>query len=149
MSLIYLSILQGADLLVMKKESGMSRSKASRSRIKQDRLSSISIIVVCTIFTSFGQLFLKLGANKLQFSLQGIFLNLPLAAGIIFYAVGAVLLIYSLKKADLSVIYPFVSLSFIWVSILSYFFLHESLSIIQFAGMLCIIFGVSLIGGGR
>jgi undecaprenyl phosphate-alpha-L-ara4N flippase subunit ArnE len=106
-------------------------------------------MIVCTIFTSLGQLFLKLGANRVEFSLQGIFLNLQLIAGIFFYVVGAVLLIYSLKKANLSFIYPFVSLSFIWVSLLSYFFLHESLSFIQLLGIPCIIIGVALIGGGR
>jgi drug/metabolite transporter (DMT)-like permease len=131
--------------LVKKKE----KQAANSNQEKQGRLSSIALMVVCTIFTSLGQLFLKLGANKLQFSLQGIFFNLPLIAGIIFYAIGAVLLIYSLKKANLSFIYPFVSLSFIWVSLLSYFFLNESLSFIQLLGIPCIILGVSLIGGGR
>jgi drug/metabolite transporter (DMT)-like permease len=125
------------------------KQAAKPGQEKQSRMSSIGLMIVCTIFTSLGQLFLKLGANKLQFSLQGVFLNLPLIAGIIFYAVGAVLLIYSLKKANLSFIYPFVSLSFIWVSLLSYFFLNESMSFIQLLGIPCIILGVSLIGGGR
>lgn len=135
---------------INKKENAAGQNRANRiNQEKQGKLSSITLMIVCTIFTSLGQLFLKFGANKLQFSLQGIFLNLPLFAGIIFYGVGAVLLIYSLKKANLSFIYPFVSLSFIWVSLLSYFFLNESPSFIQLLGIPCIIIGVSLIGGGR
>jgi undecaprenyl phosphate-alpha-L-ara4N flippase subunit ArnE len=135
---------------INKKENTAGQNQSNKvNQENQARLSSIALMVVCTVFTSLGQLFLKLGANKLQFSLQGVFLNLPLVAGIIFYAIGAVLLIYSLKKANLSFIYPFVSLSFIWVSLLSYFFLGESMSFIQLLGIPCIILGVSLIGGAR
>lgn len=135
---------------INKKENTAGQNRAARiNQEKQGRLSSIALMIVCTIFTSLGQLFLKLGANKLEVSLKGIFLNFPLIVGIIFYAIGAALLIYSLKKANLSFIYPFVSLSFIWVSLLSYFFLNESLSFIQLLGIPFIIIGVSLIGGGR
>lgn len=120
-----------------------------KENINQNKLASIALVIVCTVFTSLGQLFLKLGANRLQFSLQGVFLNVHLIFGIIFYGVGAILLIYSLKKANLSFVYPFVSLSFIWVSLLSYFFLNESMAFIQFLGIPCIILGVSFIGGGK
>jgi undecaprenyl phosphate-alpha-L-ara4N flippase subunit ArnE len=68
--------------------------------------------------------------------------------GVISYAIGAILLIIALKYGDLSLIYPFVALSFIWVALLSIVIFHERISLINWLGIFIIIIGVSLIGYG-
>lgn len=126
------------------------------SRIKKTKESSNNkipfkaflIIVLCTVFTALGQLFWKLSAKTFGISIAGTILNYYLILGFLSYGLGAILLIFALRKADLSVIYPFVSLSFIWVALLSILFLHESISIIHWAGMIAIIIGVALIARG-
>lgn len=105
-------------------------------------------MLFCTLFSAAGQLFLKLGAKGLDFSIQGTILNFTLVAGCLLYFVGAALLVLSLKRAELSVTYPLVSLSFIWVSLLSIFFLGETLALWDWAGIVLIIAGISLIGRG-
>jgi uncharacterized membrane protein len=45
---------------------------------------------------------------------------------------------------DLSVLYPLIALSYVWVSFLSYFVLKEPVSIVNFIGYAVIIVGVSL-----
>ena len=113
-------------------------------------LRAIILVVFCTIFTSIGQLLLKIGANRLQLDFFSLITNYPLILGFVSYAIGTVLLIMALKLGELSVLYPFISLGFIWVSILSIAFLEEIMTGGKWLAIILIILGVSLIGrGGR
>jgi drug/metabolite transporter (DMT)-like permease len=131
-----------------------SRKKTSKLATKKNASgsnpigSAILLIILCTIFTSLGQLFLKFGANRLVLSIPGILADWQLLLGCFFYAIGAIIMILALRKGDLSLIYPFVSLSFIWVALLSLIFLGESIMILQWLGIAIIISGVSLVGWG-
>ena len=109
---------------------------------------AIVLVVFCTIFTSVGQLFWKLGANRLQLDFFSLITNYPLILGFISYAIGTVLLLNALKLGELSVLYPFISLSFIWVGILSIVFLGEIMTSLKWIAIILIIFGVSMIGWG-
>ena len=109
---------------------------------------AILLIVFCTLFTSVGQLFWKLGANRLQFNFFSLITNYPLIFGFVSYAIGTVLLLKALKLGELSVLYPFISLSFIWVSMLSIAFLGEVMTGLKWISIILIIMGVSLIGFG-
>jgi drug/metabolite transporter (DMT)-like permease len=104
-------------------------------------------VALATFLTATGQLLYKLGANQLVFGLE-LFTNWPLIAGLCIYAVSAVILVISLKYGELSVLYPVVALSFVWVNILSSYFLAEPLTILKWLGVVCIIVGVSCIGMG-
>ncbi|MBW2985611.1 EamA family transporter [Candidatus Woesearchaeota archaeon] len=111
---------------------------------------AIILIVFCTIFTSVGQLLWKFGANRLQLDFFSLITNYPLILGFVSYAIGTVLLLSALKLGDLSVLYPFISLSFIWVSMLSLTFLGEIMTSLKWIAIILIIMGVSLIGlGGK
>ncbi|GIU68964.1 MAG: membrane protein [Candidatus Woesearchaeota archaeon] len=108
---------------------------------------AIFFVILCTVFTSLGQILLKIGAKSI-YSFISIITNISLILGFLSYAIGAVLLIISLKYADLSLVYPFIALSFIWVSIASIYLFNENISIINWIGLFSIIFGVSFIGLG-
>ena len=64
------------------------------------------------------------------------------------YALGTVLFIPALKGGDLSILYPFVALTYIWVSLLSVKFLGEKMNFMKWMGISLIIVGVSFIGIG-
>ena len=68
--------------------------------------------------------------------------------GFVCYGLGAILLIIALKYGDLSLIYPFIALSFVWVNIASIFLFGEFISTINWIGIAAIMLGVSLIGYG-
>jgi uncharacterized membrane protein len=108
----------------------------------------VALAIVCTLFTAFGQLFQKMGVDELELSLPGIITNIPLIAGVLLYIIGGVVMIYALKQAELSVVYPFFSLSFIWVAILSVVMLKESIVFLHGLGILVIISGVCFVGRG-
>jgi drug/metabolite transporter (DMT)-like permease len=107
-------------------------------------------MLFCTLFTSFGQYFLKRGIQNSSFSLSlsAIGIHPMLVIGCILYGLGAVTLILILKHADLSLAYPFISLSFIWVALLSMLFLGETIKGVQWAGIFIIILGVYFVGKG-
>jgi drug/metabolite transporter (DMT)-like permease len=106
-----------------------------------------ALMVVCTIFTSLGQIFFKLASSSLKFDLT-IFTNYWLFLGLFFYFLGAIMLIISLKKGQLSIVYPLISLSFIWVTIISLFVLNEVLTVNKIVGIAFIFAGITLIGRG-
>ena len=110
-------------------------------------LRPIILVIVCTILTSSGQILWKMGAGHVD-TLHNIITNIPLIAGFVSYGLGAILLIMALKYGDLSVVYPFIALSFIWVALLSIVIFHERISLINWLGIFIIIIGVSLIGYG-
>ena len=64
------------------------------------------------------------------------------------YAIGAMLLIVALRDGELSVLYPIIALSFVWVTLISIFLFHEYVSAYNWVGVAAILLGVSLIGYG-
>lgn len=108
------------------------------------------MVVFCTFLTSTGQFLIKKGTFFIADSFWSIF-NVPLVSGFALYALGAVILVIALKYGELSVLYPFIALSFIWVFLFSIFLLEEKIFFVNWAGLVLIILGVSLIGrgGGR
>ncbi len=118
------------------------------TKMKKKLAKPLLLIILCTIFTAAGQLLLKLGLNSLSLSFIGVITNFQLIAGIIVYLMGAAIMVYALKQAELSLLYPFLSLSFIWVALLSIFVLKETIFLVQGLGILTIITGVFLVGRG-
>ena len=74
--------------------------------------------------------------------------NYNVLIGAFLYGIGTILFIPALKHGELSVLYPFVSTSYIWVSILSMSFLGEKMNREKWLGIALIIVGVTLIGLG-
>jgi drug/metabolite transporter (DMT)-like permease len=108
---------------------------------------AIPIVIACTLFTSIGALFIKQGVDKFEeFTLSGLLPAYPIIIGLFFYFLGFILLTISFKHGELSTLFPFVSLSFVWVAILSTIVLKESVSLIEGLGVGVIVLGVVLIG---
>ena len=109
---------------------------------------AIALVVFCTLITSLGQFTIKLGIQDFSFDMRLIITNWYLLGGFALYFLGAALLIIALKHGELSVLYPVIALSFVWVNLLSGWFLHEMVSSYDWIGIAFIIAGVSLIGYG-
>jgi uncharacterized membrane protein len=109
---------------------------------------AIPIVVICTIFTTIGQLLFKQSSVTFSWNVLSILTNYSLILGFLSYGLGALLLILSLRYGKLSVIYPFVALTFVWVAIGSYFFFNESFTVVKVLGILFIILGTVYISRG-
>jgi len=103
---------------------------------------AIFAIVMCTLLTSSAQVFYKKGTNILEFNLHSIITNYYLLIGLVIYAIASIVMILAFKGGDVNVIYPIVSLSYIWVSLLSMYFFNEKMGLFKWIGIAFIILGV-------
>ena len=111
-------------------------------------LSSILLVVLGSFIGSFGAVFLKIGSEKLRHGLSNI-LSLPLATGVAMYLLSSVFFIAALRNGELSVLYPLVSLGYIWTLLWSNLFFKEPFTRHKFLGLFLILVGVSFIGMGN
>jgi uncharacterized membrane protein len=108
---------------------------------------AIYLIVVCTLFTALAQFFLKMGLSSFRFDISSLISNYYLLAGVFFYIVAIGLLFSSLYFGELSVVFPLVTLGYVWVAIMGYTLLGESIGIFRVVGLSLIIFGAIFLGG--
>ncbi len=109
---------------------------------------AIGLMLLCTAFTSFAQVFYKLGATRLEFNLFALITNLPLITGMVLYLLGAGIMITAFKGGEVSVLYPIVATSYIWVSLLSIYFFNENLNLFRWTGIFVVITGIIFISIG-
>jgi|SRR3989344_2974164 len=112
------------------------------------KLWSILLVLFTTLLTSSAQLLYKFGSATLTFNITSILTNYYLLGGILLYAVGGILMILSFRGGEVSVLYPIIATSYIWVSWLSIFFLNERMNAFKWFGVAFIIFGIISIGYG-
>ncbi len=103
-----------------------------------------------TFLAATAQVLWKYGTVRLgeHPSLIAVIMDVPLFAGLAVYGFGAILMIVALKHGELSVLYPLISLSYVWVAILSVLLFHESMPAAKIAGICTIMAGVATLGRG-
>ena len=109
---------------------------------------AVFLVIITTFLVSFAQLCYKLGVVKLNLSFSGIFLNYYLLLGLFLYGIGAAILIVALKKDELSTLYPIIATGYIWVLILSKYFLNEQINYLKWFGVIAIVLGIVFVGWG-
>jgi multidrug transporter EmrE-like cation transporter len=108
---------------------------------------SIALVFCCTIFGAAGQILIKSGANTLASpSPLAMVTNLPLMAGYSLYGISAALLVLALRDGELSILYPVISLTYVWVTFLSLVFFRETLNVFKLVGVAVIVAGVAILG---
>lgn len=111
---------------------------------------AVLLVVFCTFLGAAAQILMKMGAehSKTHPGLFGMITNPLLIAGYCLYAVVTVLIVVAYKDGELSVLYPIISLSYVWVTALSYFIFHDTLNPYKLIGVAVIICGVAVLGRG-
>ncbi len=115
---------------------------------KSNKTKAIVLIIICTLFATAAQPLYKIGISRLSLSNSIISLiteNIAVIAGLFFYGLAAIFLIFALKYGELSMTMPLMATSYIWVFIISIVFLHEKLSAQKLSGTLSIVAGIYLI----
>lgn len=125
-----------------------SISRKDRTGKKVDKRVIVTIII-CTLLTAAGQVLIKQSVSSTESVLRAM-ISITMILGLMIYAIASVLLITALKGSELSVVYPFIALSYVWIALFSLLLFHENISSINVVGIALIIAGVSFIGrGGR
>ena len=99
----------------------------------------------CAFIGAMGQIFFKLGSASLTMTLRSWLFNWRLLVGVALYAISTLLFVSALRYGRLSVLYPLIGTSYIWVSLFASRFLGESLSALQWLGILLIVGGIALV----
>jgi drug/metabolite transporter (DMT)-like permease len=110
-------------------------------------LSSMALVLCASFIGSFGAVFLKAGAARLHGGLIHIF-NLKLALGVLFFLTSSVFFVMGIRHGELSVLYPMVSLGYVWTLLWSRIFFHEPFTRQKFVGLGLILVGVFFVGLG-
>lgn len=106
------------------------------------------LVLFTTLLTSSAQILWKKGSATLTFNLFGIITNQYIIGGIILYVIGGTFLIISFRGGEVSVLYPIIATSYIWVSFLSMIYLGEIMNALKWTGIISIISGIALIRFG-
>ena len=112
-------------------------------------MSSIVLVLFGSFIGSFGAVFLKLGAEHMKGSLLRLLTNYWLAVGVILYLLSSVFYMMGVAQGQLTVLYPMVSLGYIFAILWARLFFKEPFTRAKIGGLAMIIFGVALINLGN
>ena len=129
----------------------MSIFDAAKTDPRAARRLAIGIVFVQTLFGAVAQILLKAGTLQqrgegLLDIVVGIFTNPQLFVGYALYGFSALLMIAALKYGELSILYPVIAMTYVWVAILSVLIYGESISLLKFSGLASIVLGVAVLG---
>jgi len=112
---------------------------------------AILLILVSSFIGSFGAVFLKLGAEHMKGGIARLLSNYWLIVGVVLYLFSSVFYMMGVGQpgAQLTVLYPMVSLGYIWAMLWARLFFGERFTISKVGGLMMIIFGVALINFGN
>lgn len=108
---------------------------------------SVALVFGCTVLGAAAQILMKSGANALTtVNLAALLTNLPLFAGYCLYGLSTVLLVLALRDGQLSILYPVISLTYVWVAILSVVIFGDAVNFFKVCGISIIVLGVAILG---
>lgn len=110
----------------------------------ETKLWAIGLIVIVTLFTSLAQILFKFGAEMLPIVLTNKFIWL----GFLIYGLAALLMIIAFKGGEVSVLYPILATSYLWVTLLYMYIYDQPISLFRWFGVFLIIIGISYISLG-
>lgn len=110
----------------------------------------LAMVFGCTVLGAAAQILFKAGLKHIhQVSVLAVAANLPLMAGLTLYGLSFLLLVLALREGELSILYPVISLTYVWVTLASMVWLGERVDGLKAAGIAVIIAGVVLLGRSR
>jgi drug/metabolite transporter (DMT)-like permease len=125
---------------------------------RSNRTKPVYLVLGCTVFAAAAQVLLKFGAmhpmpglnlgepaSVIAF-LKALLGNWKLVVGYCLHGCNAFLLILALRDGELSMLYPIIALTYVWVNLLSMYFFHEHLNLWKCVGIAMVIGGVAFLG---
>jgi uncharacterized membrane protein len=108
----------------------------------------VLLVCICTLLGAAAQILMKIGMTQFKPEPLALATNFPLIAGYALYGVFTLLLVMALREGELSLLYPIISLGYVWVTGLSYFIFHDTMNMPKIIGITSIMIGVAVLGQG-
>lgn len=110
-------------------------------------LSSMLLVLLASFLGSIAAVLLKTGADAFDQSKQKA--AKWIVAGAIFFGASSVFYVMGIKEGSLTVLYPLISLGYVWTLIWSRMFLNEPFNKHKIWGLALVLTGVLIIGLGN
>lgn len=107
---------------------------------------AIGAIIFCSITGALAAFLIK--KANVTLNIKELLRNKYLWYSMPLFAVSALSAVIGYSGGELSILYPFVSLQYVWSSLLAIKYLDEKMTWIKWTGVFLILIGVSLIGLG-
>ena len=111
--------------------------------------SSILLILAASFIGSVGMAVLKSGANRLPPGLLPMVTSWRIALGVALFLLSSVFYVFGIRHGSLTVLFPMVSLSYIWGVVWARIFFHEPFNRSKLVGLVLLSVGVIFIGLGN
>jgi multidrug transporter EmrE-like cation transporter len=109
----------------------------------------MALVFLFTVFGAAAQMLMKMALGHLSHpGLLAYITSVPLLAGYFLYGMNTVLMIFALRDGELSILWPIIALTYVWVAILSALFFRESLNFFKLFGIALVVAGVAVMGKG-
>ena len=108
---------------------------------------SMLLMMASSLVGSAGAVFLKVGAARTNRDVLS-FVNPQLGLGVALYLGSSVFYVLGIRGGQLSILYPIISLSYVWTMIWARLFFKESFNGRKLAALGLILAGVILVGLG-
>jgi multidrug transporter EmrE-like cation transporter len=69
--------------------------------------------------------------------------------GLSLYGLSTLLLVLALRDGELSMLYPVIALTYVWVTLLSFLIFHDRVNPFKLLGIAIIVTGVGILGRGQ
>jgi multidrug transporter EmrE-like cation transporter len=112
-------------------------------------VSSMLLVFLASFIGSFGAVFLKSGAGRLHRHLGTLIRNWRLALGVALFLLSSFFFILGVRRGELSILYPMVSLGYIWTLVWSRLFFGEPFTRNKFLGIGLILLGIVVLNLGN
>jgi drug/metabolite transporter (DMT)-like permease len=110
---------------------------------------AILTVLASGFIGSWAVLLLKIGVDSVSLQVRAVLSSPYVLGGIALSLVYSFLYIIALRGGQLSVLYPLVSLNYVWVALLSARFLQERFNLLKVVGLVMVVVGVVCIGIGN
>ena len=110
---------------------------------------AIIYVFIAALFASVGQIFFKFAANNNLIDVMSFIFNPYVYIGVLFYGLGFIFMLKALLYGEVTLVYPMMATSFIWVCLMSpFFFPADSVSLHKWIGIGIILIGVYFVAKG-
>ena len=83
------------------------------------------LVFACTVLGAAAQILMKIGMGHFEPRVAAIVTNSPLVTGYVLYGINTLMMVLALREGELSLLYPIIALTYVWVTLLSDSLLHE------------------------
>ncbi len=104
-----------------------------------NQIGAIILSLFCALLGSIEQTFFRLGSKKIAGNLVSWITSWQIILGMCFYGLSAILFIVALKYGRLSILYPIIATSYVWVTSISHYILKEQMYYFNWSGVFMIV----------